>query len=52
MLGVLQEAACQTGVERIGPRHRRREIVDHQVLGHTLEEAQAASNPWGTSTSF
>ena len=39
VLRVLQKAAREAGVESIGTSHRRREVVDHKVSGHTLEES-------------
>ena len=38
MLGVFQEATGQPRMQRVGSRHRGREVVDDQVLGDAAEE--------------
>ena len=45
VLGVLQEAACEAGMERIGSRHPRREVIHDKVVGHTLEEGLGSLQP-------
>ena len=45
MLGVLQEAARETGMERIDTSHCCGEVVDHQVLGNALEEGPSSLQP-------
>ena len=43
--GVLQEAARESGMERIDTSHCRGEVVDHQVIGNALEEGPGCLQP-------
>ena len=52
VLGVFQKAPGEPGVQRVGARHRGREVVDDQVLRTPPKKAQAASSPAMTSSSF
>ena len=44
-LGVFQESPGEHGVQRVRSRHRRREIVDDQVLGDAAEESPDRFQP-------
>ena len=37
LAGVLEEAPGEARVQRVGPGHGGREVVDHEVAGHALE---------------
>ena len=37
LAGVLEEAPREARVQRVGPGHGGREVVDHEVAGHALE---------------
>ena len=39
VLRVFQEALGEARMQRVWSRHRWREIIDHQVLGHSIEES-------------
>jgi len=44
-LRILQEAAGEPGMQRVGTRHRGRAVVDDQVAGNTAEECPRRLQP-------
>ena len=46
VLGVLQKAAGEPGIDRISSGHRSREIIDYQVLGDTTKQSPAGLHPF------